>query len=248
MHRMTHAALADARHALEHAASVAVLTGAGISAESGIPTFRDALTGLWANFRPEELATPEAFLANPKLVLDWYAWRRDKVTAAAPNAGHAALARLEQACEQRGAAFTLITQNVDGLHQAAASRHVIELHGNIRRVKCFDHHHPVDGWSDDAVPPRCPQCGSLLRPDVVWFGEALPPAALDAATQAARDCDVFLSVGTSTVVVPAASLPFIARQSGACLIEINPQPTPLSTYAQFSLRGNAGTVLPTLCP
>jgi NAD-dependent deacetylase len=247
MQRMTDAALRDATDRLQNATAIAVLTGAGISAESGIPTFRDALTGLWANFRPEQLATPEAFLANPQLVWDWYAWRREKVTEAAPNAGHLALAQLEADCNGRGAAFTLITQNVDGLHQAAGSRNVIELHGNIRRVKCFDRQHPVAGWSDDSVPPRCPQCGSMLRPDVVWFGEALPHAALDAATQAARDCEVFISVGTSTVVEPAASLPFIARQSGAGLIEINPQPTPLSAYAQHCLRGTAGSVLPTLC-
>lgn len=250
MPRMTEEALSDLRHAryaIEHAASIAVLTGAGISAESGIPTFRDALTGLWENFRPEELATPEAFAANPQLVWNWYAWRRDKVADAKPNAGHLALAVLEQRCAARGAAFTLITQNVDGLHQVAQSRNVIELHGNIRRVICFNHRHPAAEWDASQSPPSCAQCGSPLRPDVVWFGESLPADALAAAMQAARTADVFLSVGTSTLVEPAASLPFIARQAGATVIEINPQSTPLSAQASFSLRGSAARVLPMLC-
>ena len=243
---MTSDPISQAREYLLRAKSVAVLTGAGISAESGIPTFRDALTGLWEKFRPEELATPEAFLANPKLVWEWYAWRRDKVAEAKPNAGHRALAAIEQSCTARGAAFTLITQNVDGLHQMAQSRNVIELHGNIRRVKCFDHHHPAATWNRDQSPPRCAYCDSLLRPDVVWFGEMLPPDALERAMQAARECEVFLCVGTSTVVEPAASLPFVAKQSGAMVIEVNPQCTPLTEYARFSLRGAAGEVLPTL--
>lgn len=236
-----------AREALARARSIAVLTGAGISAESGIPTFRDALTGLWERFKPEELATPEAFLANPKLVWEWYAWRRQKVADAVPNPGHAALAELERKCIARDANFTLVTQNVDGLHQVAGSRNIIELHGNIRRVKCFDHHHPAASWSEAGErPPRCTQCGSMLRPDVVWFGEMLPEDALEAAMQAARQCDVFLSVGTSAVVEPAASLPLVARQSGAMVIEVNPQPTPLTAAAQISLRGAAGEILPRL--
>ncbi|MEP7154231.1 MAG: NAD-dependent deacylase [Betaproteobacteria bacterium] len=235
-----------AREALSRARAVCILTGAGISAESGIPTFRDALTGLWGKFKPEELATPGAFLANPKLVWEWYAWRREKVMAAQPNPGHLALAALERKCVARDANFTLVTQNVDGLHQAAGSRNVVELHGNIRRVKCFDHHHPAATWDDSTVPPRCSQCNSLLRPDVVWFGESLPEEALATAMQMARACDVFLSVGTSTVVEPAASLPFLARQSGATVIEINPDATPLSSIAQISLRGTAGEILPQL--
>ena len=236
-----------AREALSRARSIAVLTGAGISAESGIPTFRDALTGLWEQFKPEELATPEAFLANPKLVWEWYAWRRRKVADAVPNPGHVALAELERRCIARDANFTLVTQNVDGLHQVAGSRNVIELHGNIRRVKCFDHHHPAASWSETGeLPPRCAQCGSMLRPDVVWFGEMLPDDALETAMQAARHCDVFLSVGTSAVVEPAASLPLVARQSGAMVIEVNPQPTPLTAAAQISLRGAAGELLPQL--
>jgi len=240
------AEVSRARDLLDHATSVAVLTGAGISAESGIPTFRDALTGLWEKFRPEELATPEAFEANPKLVWDWYAWRRGIVANAQPNAGHRALVALEQQCRKHEVDFTLVTQNVDGLHRAAGSLRVVELHGNIRRVKCFDRHHPVESWTEGAEVPACPRCGSLLRPDVVWFGEGLPPEALASAVAAARTCDVFLCVGTSTVVEPAASLPFIALEAGARVIEVNPQPTPLSARASVSLRGAAGEILPLL--
>ncbi|HEX4943637.1 MAG TPA: NAD-dependent deacylase [Usitatibacteraceae bacterium] len=235
-----------ARDLLEHATSMAVLTGAGISAESGIPTFRDALTGLWEKFRPEDLATPEAFEANPKLVWDWYAWRRNLVAKARPNAGHRALVELERKCREREVDFTLVTQNVDGLHRTAGSNRVIELHGNIGRVKCFDRHHPVHSWPDGDEVPTCPRCGSLLRPDVVWFGEGLPPDALAAAVAAARTCDVFLCVGTSTVVEPAASLPVIAMEAGARVIEVNPQPTPLTLRASVSLRGAAGEILPLL--
>lgn len=236
----------NARELIEEATSLAVLTGAGISAESGIPTFRDALTGLWENFRPEELATPEAFAANPQLVWDWYAWRRAKVAEAVPNAGHRALVAIESACARRGADFTLITQNVDGLHRTAGSERVIELHGNIRRVKCFDRHHPVADWPAGDGVPTCPRCGSLLRPDVVWFGESLPAEALAAAFAAARACEVFLCVGTSTVVEPAATLPFVALEAGARVIEVNTQPTPLSARASLSLRGGAGEILPHL--
>jgi len=238
-----------AREALSRARSIAILTGAGISAESGIPTFRDALTGLWERFKPEELATPEAFLANPRQVWEWYAWRRERVAKARPNPGHTALAELERKCIARDANFTLITQNVDGLHQVAGSRNVIELHGNIRRVKCFDHHHAVPSWTETGeIPPRCPQCASMLRPDVVWFGETLPEDALETAMQAARNCDVFLAVGTSALVEPAASLPLVARQAGAVVIEVNPQSTPLTAAAQISLRGAAGELLPQLVP
>ena len=234
-----------AREALSRARSIAILTGAGISAESGIPTFRDSLTGLWEQFKPEELATPSAFLAHPQRVWEWYAWRRKNVMEARPNAGHDALAKLERLYIARDANFTLVTQNVDGLHQAAGSRNIIELHGNIRRVKCFEHHHAVDSWPQTGqIPPRCPQCGSMLRPDVVWFGEMLPDDVLETAMQAARNSEVFLSIGTATLVEPAASLPFIARQSGAMVIEINRDDTPLTSVAQISLRGAAGDILP----
>ena len=233
------AVLSRARQAIAAAGRIAVLTGAGISAESGIPTFRDALTGLWSRFRPEQLATPEAFLADPKLVWDWYTWRRERVADVQPNAGHRALARLQ--CLKP---LTLITQNVDGLHGRAGSEDVIELHGNIGRVKCFDRGHPAQRWDAGDTVPRCAECGSLLRPDVVWFGEALPAAAIEDATVAAAACDLFLCVGTSSVVEPAASLPVLAKRSGAFLIEVNPQPTPLSELADIALRGPAGVVLP----
>ena len=161
---------------LAQARRVVVLTGAGVSAESGVPTFRDALTGLWANYRPEELATPTAFAQNPKLVWDWYQWRRELVERAEPNAAHQALAELED----RVPKFTLITQNVDGLHQRAGSRNVFELHGNIRRVKCSAEGRVVTEWAAGGdVPPRCPHCGANLRPDVVWFGETLPEKRLE---------------------------------------------------------------------
>ena len=229
--------------ALRKARRVAVLTGSGISAESGVPTFRDAQTGFWAKFRPEDLATPEAFQRNPKLVWDWYAWRRELVSQAQPNVAHLALVELERRLPQ----FSLITQNVDGLHQRAGSRNVIELHGNITRTKCFEEDVPVEKWTASGeTPPRCPRCGGHLRPDVVWFGETLPPAALERALAASRSCDLFFSIGTSTLVHPAASLPFEALQRGAIVVEINPDPTPLTARAHHTLRGAAGEVLPAL--
>ena len=228
---------------LRTARRVAVLTGAGISAESGVPTFREAQTGLWARYNPEDLATPEAFRRNPRLVWEWYAWRRELVSKAEPNAGHQALVTLEQ----RIPTFTLITQNVDGLHRRAGSHSILELHGNLFRTKCFSEDQPVENWSDgDEVPPRCPRCGGLLRPDVVWFGEMLPAGALRAAEHAAAESEIFFSIGTSALVYPAAELPFAALNAGATVVEINPQPTPLSPHATFSLNGAAGAVLPSL--
>ena len=238
--------LAEARAILARARRIVALTGAGISAESGIPTFRDALTSLWAKYRPEDLATPEAFLRDPKMVWDWYAWRRERVAGVQPNAGHRALAKLEADAAAGGSEFTLVTQNVDGLHHAAGSRRIHELHGNIRRVKCFDSGHPAGTWNANESPPRCVQCGSWLRPDVVWFGEMLPPGELEAATAASRECDVFLSIGTSGLVEPAASLAFSALGRGATVIEVNPDRTPLTEHATFAFRGSAGTVLPLL--
>ncbi|MBK7998327.1 MAG: NAD-dependent deacylase [Verrucomicrobia bacterium] len=220
-----------------------VLTGAGVSAESGVPTFRDAQTGLWANFKPEDLATPRAFLRNPKLVWEWYAWRRGLVATVQPNPAHLALVEMEKLFPE----FTLITQNVDGLHQRAGSRNVIELHGNITRTKCFQENTVVTDWPDTGdVPPKCPRCGGLLRPDVVWFEEALPEKELNAATHASLTCDVFLSVGTSSLVYPAAGLPGAALNAGATVVEINPQPTPFTDRAHFALAGPAGIVLPEL--
>jgi NAD-dependent deacetylase len=238
---------------LKGANHVCVLTGAGISAESGMPTFRQAQTGLWERYRPEDLATPLAFRRDPRLVWDWYAWRRELALAAHPNPGHLALVRLQDILESAGRAFTLVTQNVDGLHQRAGSRQVIELHGSLLRLRCFDENTPVENWAPpDGAPfpgsilPLCPNCGSLLRPDVVWFGEALPADGLQAAWQAASDCDLFFSIGTSALVEPAASLPALARRHGALLVEVNPAETPLSATAHHVLRGPAGEILPAL--
>ena len=229
--------------ALREARAVAVLTGAGVSAESGIPTFRDAMTGLWAQFRPEDLATPEAFQRDPRLVWEWYAWRRSLLAAVAPNAAHHALAEMQQHAPQ----FTLITQNVDGLHQQAGSRGVIELHGNIARTKCFREDALVEQWDETgAVPPLCPHCGGPLRPDVVWFGENLPPPALQAAIEAAEGCDVFLSIGTSGLVEPAASLLGLAAGHGATTAVFNLDTTGQSSAADFQISGPAGQTLPAL--
>ncbi len=228
---------------LRAAHRVTALTGSGISAESGVPTFRDAQTGLWSNYPPEDLATPEAFRKNPRMVWEWYAGRRQRIAQVRPNAGHLALACMEALYP----GFTLVTQNVDGLHQQAGSRNVIELHGNLQRTKCFDENLPVETWHETGDnPPRCPRCGGLLRPDVVWFGEQLPAEALRAATQAAKNSEVFFSIGTSSLVEPAASLSYLALQAGACLIEINPNRTPLSASAAYTLSGPAGEVLPAL--
>lgn len=233
--------LLDALSAARH---VAVLTGAGISAESGIPTFRDAQTGLWARYDPQELATPWALRQNPGLVWSWYEWRRSLVRKAKPNPGHRALVELEDLVPR----FTLITQNVDGLHQAAGSRNVIELHGNIMRTRCADCGRQVDTWASppQGQAPACPHCRGILRPDVVFFGEPLPPEALAKAFEAANHCDVMLVVGTSAVVEPAASLPRYALQAGATVVEVNPHETPLSPLVHYRLAQPAGRVLPAL--
>ena len=229
--------------ALRSAGSVAVLTGSGVSAESGVPTFREAQTGLWARFGPEELATPEAFARDPRLVWEWYTWRRELVEKAAPNPGHEALAELERHVPS----FALITQNVDGLHRQTGSRNVIELHGNIRRSKCSREGVVVEpDEGNTGIPPSCPRCGALLRPDVVWFGEALPTDALAQAFDATRSCDLFFSVGTSGLVYPAASLPFEVLRHGAVVVEVNPNETPLTRHATYVLQGLAGEVLPVL--
>lgn len=228
---------------LRDARRVAVLTGAGASAESGISTFRDT-EGLWARFNPEEVATRAAFRRDPKRVWAWYAERRHNVARSRPNAGHLALAELERHVP----AFTLVTQNIDGLHRRAGSERVVELHGNIARVKCFDEDVVVALESEPEAegPPLCPRCGGYLRPDVVWFGEMLPMEALAEAIHAAQTCDVFLSVGTSGIVEPAASLPFEALRGGATVVEVNPETTPLTPLAHYALQGRAGDVLPAL--
>lgn len=226
---------------LRSAQSITVLTGAGISAESGIPTFRDSQTGLWAQYDPHELATPQAFERNPGLVLEWYRWRRSLVEQSSPNLAHYALVEIER----RTPRFTLITQNVDGLHRSAGSQNVIELHGNIHQLRCAQEDTLVDPWPADALP-HCTICGSLLRPNVVWFGESLPPSALQAARDATLHCEIFLSIGTSGMVEPAASLAYEALRSKAVVIEINPTPTPLTVYVPYHFPLPAGQVLPAL--
>ena len=229
--------------ALHKSTSIAVLTGAGVSQESGLRTFRDAQTGLWSQYKPEDLASPEAFTRNPKLVWDWYAMRREKIRSVLPNQGHVALVELEQHIST----FTLITQNVDGLHQKAGSVNVIELHVNLQRVKCSLCGKKVSEWSETKEEvPACQVCGGLLRPDVVWFGEALPRTALEEAVLACRNCDLFFSIGTSGLVQPAASLAYAARNNGAALVEINTERTSLTTKVDFALSGKSGEILPAL--
>ncbi len=229
--------------ALRTARRVVALTGAGVSQESGLRTFRDPQTGLWARHKPEDLASPEAFRRDPKLVWDWYAWRREALKGVRPNPGHYALVDLEKRIPE----FTLVTQNVDGLHRMAGSRQLLELHGNIQRVRCSECGRFAEDWSDNGEDvPRCEACGGLLRPDVVWFGEALPRLALEAAVEAARACELFLSIGTSGVVQPAASLAYAAHNRGASLIEVNPDPTPLTPKVDYFLQGKSGELLPVL--
>jgi NAD-dependent deacetylase len=228
---------------LRGAERVLVLTGAGVSAESGVPTFRGP-EGLWRNFRPEDLATPDAFARDPKLVWEWYAWRRERMAPLRPNRAHEAVAALEN----RTPSFLLATQNVDGLHAFAGSRSMVELHGSLWRVRCAESCGAV--LEDRRVPlpdlpPRC-GCGALLRPDVVWFGEALPEGLLDRALAAAQRAQVILVVGTSSLVYPAALLPEVGRRLGAFVIEVNPEATPLTPLASVSLRGRAAELLPAL--
>ena len=219
------------------------LTGAGVSQESGLRTFRDAQTGLWAQYKPEDLASPQAFRRDPKLIWDWYAWRREAVKGVRPNAGHYALVEIATRIPE----FTLITQNVDGLHRLAGNQSVLELHGNIQRVRCCECYTFAETWGDDTESvPQCSVCGGLLRPDVVWFGEALPRDQLEAAVEAARNCEVFFSIGTSGVVQPAASLAHAARNRGAVVVEINAEPTPLTSKANYFFRGKSGEILPEL--
>jgi NAD-dependent deacetylase len=231
---------------LRRSRHVAVLTGAGVSAESGLPTFRDALTGLWAKHRPEDLATPEAFERNPGTVWAWYRMRREAALAAEPNPAHLALARLETLVPR----FSLITQNVDGLHRRAGSRNIIELHGDLTRARCSREGAAVERWqepADGGEPPRCEGCGAFLRPDVVWFGEQLPEQALNQAYAAVYDGDVFLTVGTSNLVEPAASLPWLAAAQGAIVGVINTSMEgQRSGIGVHHLTGPAGQVLPEL--
>lgn len=224
---------------LRTATSVIVVTGSGISSESGIPTFRGA-DGLWKKYRAEELATPRAFNANPELVWEWYDWRRQLIGKAEPNPGHEIIAKMEDKFQN----FLLITQNVDGLHRKAGSNNVVEIHGNIWRVRCTDEgtityleENPIE-----KIPPIC-QCGAMLRPDVVWFGESLPIEGLIRAENAIRECDILLVIGTSGYVYPVASFPMAAKAAGAMVVEINIERTPISQVADFTLLGKAGDVL-----
>jgi len=236
---------------LKAAQSVTVLTGAGVSKESGVPTFRDAQDGLWAKYDPQMLATPIAFLNNPKLVWDWYEHRRQMASAAKPNPGHVMLAQLEAHVP----ALTVITQNVDDLHEQAGSSDVIHLHGSIARNKCF---YNCQGdptlidiatldYDPDDGPPTCPHCGrKSVRPDVVWFGEMLPQDAFYRAADLSSECDVMLVVGTSGLVTPAANLPGTAKRGGAVIIEVNPDYSMITRIADVKLEGASGEMLPRL--
>jgi NAD-dependent deacetylase len=230
------------REILSKAKRVVALTGAGISVESGIPTFRGK-EGLWREFNPQELATAEAFAKDPRLVWEWYDARRQNMAKAQPNAGHYALAELERRVEN----FTLVTQNIDGLHDRAGSRNIVKLHGDIWILRCTgcgqerqDLRAPLPG-----LPPYC-ECGAMLRPAVVWFGEFLPPGVWPKAENAASRAEVFLTVGTSAVVYPAAGLIDVAREGGAVTVEVNPDETAYSGSVAYSIRGSAGEVLPRL--
>lgn len=221
----------------------AALTGAGISAESGVPTFRGK-EGLWGKFRPEELATMDAFMANPQMVWEWYNWRRKLLSEVKPNEGHYALCSLADRFEH----FSLITQNVDGLHRQAGSTDILELHGNISRNKCMDCSAPFDE-PDEIDPekiPLCLKCGGKIRPDVVWFGEMLDEEIIQKAFEEAERADLFFSIGTSAVVHPAASLPMTAKRHGAILVEINVESTPLTALADFYFPVKSGELLPRL--
>ncbi len=227
---------------LGRATSVVVSTGAGISQESGIPTFRDAPSALWAKYDPGELATREGFAKNPSLVWRWYAERRVMISRAEPNAGHRAIADFEALFDD----FVVITQNIDDLHRRAGTKRLVEIHGNIFRYKCFEMNHAVEiSPHDNRSPPRC-HCGSLIRPDVVWFGEMLPETGIEEAYEALDHCDAILVVGTSGTVHPAAGFSSVAKEHGASIVEVNPEETPLSPMCEVSLRDAAATAVPML--
>ncbi len=232
---------------LKQAARIVVLTGAGVSQESGVPTFRDALTGLWAQYDPQQLATPAAFRQNPKFVWDWYEFRRGLVRNATPNPGHFAIAQLQQ----RSPDVTIITQNVDDLHEQSGAHDVVHLHGLIAQTKCFFNCQGDPTLVDlaalpptDQTPPPCPHCGRWLRPNVVWFTEVLSHDLLAIAGDAVLHCDIVLVVGTSGLVEPAGSLPRIGKQHGAKVIEVNPIPSAITPIADLYLGGASGVVLP----
>jgi NAD-dependent deacetylase len=227
---------------LKNASSVSVLTGAGISAESGVPTFRGK-DGLWENKKVEELATPQALNQDPQLFWKFYNWRKKLLKEVKPNLGHYSLVDFERIYED----FFLITQNVDNLHKIAGNKKLIELHGNIFETKCADcGQNFTDDIDESKDVPKCKKCGGYLRPDVVLFGENLPENKLRKAQEMAAACEIFFSIGTSSVVEPAASLPYLAKANGSYVVEINSEETPLSSHADECLRGAAGKVLPTL--
>jgi NAD-dependent deacetylase len=227
---------------LARAERVLFFTGAGVSAESGLPTFRDAQTGLWANYKPQDLATPEAFARDPEMVWRWYQWRRRVHADVAPNPAHHAIA----AFEARVPGAVLVTQNVDRLHELAGSTAPVHLHGSVFRNKCADCGMAMPEVPHDLdAPPRCEACGGWCRPDVVWFGEGLPQGPWKAAVEAATTAEVVISIGTSATVHPAARIPLMAREAGALVVQVNPEPTPLDRFA-LNLRGPAGVILPNL--
>lgn len=228
---------------LTEAERIAILTGAGISAESGIPTFRGE-EGLWRQYRAEQLATPGAFASNPQLVWEWYDWRRGIIGSKQPNQGHHVLAKWQEIFSD----FHVITQNIDGFHRRAGSTDILELHGNIWRVRCTGEGTVTDNFEVPLkeIPPLCPACGAMQRPHVVWFGESLDMGIINQAFRLSSECDIMFIIGTSAVVQPAASLPLTAREAGAKLVEINPDSTPLTSMADFSYRGRAGEILPAI--
>lgn len=242
MDDQTTRALAGLRQRLTPQTAIAVLTGAGISAASGIPTFRGRDDSLWARYRPEDLATPAAFARDCELVWRWYDWRRSLIKGSGPNAAHRALAELA-----RRTRLTLITQNVDGYHQAAGSEDVIEYHGSIWRVRCIRcAYEALDPRVPLPIPPRCPDCGSLLRPGVVWFGEGIPPRAHQRAAAAAEASDILLVIGTAGAVYPAAGLVDLAAGRGACVAEFNLEPSAISARADLLILGDAAETVPRL--
>lgn len=220
---------------------VVILTGAGVSAESGVPTFRDALTGLWEKYNPEELATPYAFRENPELVWSWYCWRKELILKTKPNPGHYAIKEMEELKND----FILITQNVDGLHKDSGNKKILEMHGNIFRSRCFNNCVVLENVKDKK-PVKCEKCGDYIRPDVVWFGEEIPQNILNKISDCLDKCDLFFCVGTSGLVQPAATFPVIAKNKGAFLIEININPTSITDYSDVFLKGKSGEILPAI--
>jgi NAD-dependent deacetylase len=239
---------ARAAELLHHVRHLVAFTGSGMSQESGVPTFRDEEAGLWARFDPADLATPEAFSRHPARVFAWYLWRWRAIRGAEPHAGYRALVELEPRFDR----MTVVTQNVDGLHARAGSGAVIELHGSLTAFRCFDGGHPYDArrldglphvGAEEIEPPRCDRCGSPIRPGVVWFGEPLPWEHLEAARAEVEACDALLVVGTAALVYPAAELAWVGVTRGIPVIEINPQPTPLSSHVALAWRASAGVAL-----